>query len=85
LPDRGLVPRQRRGPPYAVHATPGEGIVSFDAARLVVNPVLLIAPLAELLLDLPWQNPHGRVFDGDGVLKRGWPGARPTLDQVQVL
>src|SRR5882724_9450434 len=41
--------------------------VSFDAARLVINSVLLVALLGELLLDGPRTRPHGRIFDGRRV------------------
>src|SRR6266568_1685935 len=64
---------------------PWQAVVSLDAARLVVNPVLLVALSSELLLDGPWSGPHGRVVDQDRVRKGLWPGARPALDQVQVL
>src|SRR6266702_7425736 len=64
---------------------PREAIVSFDAARLIINSVRLVALPGELLLGGPWPCPHCRIFDGHGVFERGWPGARPALDQVQVL
>src|ERR1700678_2722715 len=64
---------------------PRQAIVSFDAARLVINSVLLVALPGELLLGRPWPRPHGRIFDRDRVLEGLWPGARPALDQVQVL
>src|SRR5262249_34666424 len=60
---------------------PREAIVSFEAARFVVKSVLLVALPGELLLDDPWLGPHRRIFDGYHVLERGWPGARPALDQ----
>ena len=66
-------------------AVPGRPIVSFDAARLVIDPVFLVALPGELLLDRPWPRPHRRVFDGDLVVERVRPGPRPALDQVQVL
>src|SRR5262249_49512275 len=59
--------------------------VSLDTARLVIDPVLLLALLGEVLLDGPGLSPHGRIFDQDLVGKGLWPGARPALDQVQVL
>src|SRR6266853_6521842 len=62
-----------------------EGIVSFDATRLVIRFVFLVALFGELLFDGPWPRPHGGIFDRDDVLERGWPGPRPALDQVQVL
>src|SRR5713101_1585909 len=64
---------------------PREAIVSFNAARLIINPVLLIALLGELLLYGPGLSPHRRIFDGHDVLERSRPGPRPALDQVQVL
>src|SRR6266446_1293774 len=64
---------------------PREAIVSFDAARLVINSVLLVALPDELLLGGPWPGPHGRIFDGHGIFKRGRSGPRPALDQMQVL
>src|SRR5262249_19763666 len=29
-------------------------------------------------------SPHRRIFHGDDIFERGWPGARPALDKVQV-
>ena len=48
-----------------------EAHVSFDAARLVINPILLVALFCELLLGGPWLCPHGRIFDRDDVFERG--------------
>src|SRR5262245_7051699 len=59
--------------------------VSFDAARLVIDPVLLLVLLAELLDDRPGPRPHRRILDGRLVFKRVGAGARPALDQVQIL
>src|SRR5215831_7289424 len=59
--------------------------ISFDATRLVVDPVLLIALFRELLLDGPGPRPHGPILDGHGIVERGWAGPGPALDQVQVL
>src|ERR1700720_2998713 len=64
---------------------PRETIVSLDAARFVIKSVFLVALPGELLLDGPWPRPHRRIFDGDDVFERGWAGARPAFDQVQVL
>src|SRR5262249_44597006 len=64
---------------------PREAIISFDAARLVIKPVLLIALPGELLLDGPGLRPHRRIFDRDDIFERGRSGTRPPLDQVQVL
>src|SRR5262249_22204525 len=64
---------------------PREAIVSFEAARLVIDSVLLVALLGELLLYGPRPRPHRRIFDGRDVFERVWPGPRPALDQVQVL
>src|SRR5439155_10713110 len=64
---------------------PWETIVSFDAARLGVNSVLLVVLPDEILLGGPWPCPHRRVFNGHGIFKRGRTGPGPTLDQVQVL
>src|SRR5262249_5826743 len=63
---------------------PRETKVSFDAARLGVNSVLLIALSAELLLGGPRPGPDSRVFDSDLVCERVRPRRRPTLNQVQV-
>src|SRR5262249_30206070 len=60
-------------------------VVSFDAARLIIKSVLLVALPGELLADRPGLRPHRRIFDRGNVLKRGRPGARPALDQMQVL
>src|SRR5215471_12404021 len=59
--------------------------VSFDATRLVIKSVLLIALLGELFFDGPGLGPHGRIFDRHLIFDRGWSGPRPALDQVQVL
>src|SRR6266478_8462691 len=64
---------------------PRQAIVSFDAAWLVINSVLLLALFRELLLDGPRPRPHGRIFDRDHVREGLWPGARPALNKVQVL
>src|SRR4029453_851476 len=64
---------------------PWMAVVSFDAARLVIEPVVLVALLCELLLDGPGPGPHGRIFDRNDVFKRVRPGPLPALDQVQVL
>src|SRR5258708_3984251 len=49
---------------------PRQAIVSFDAAGLVVKPVVLVALPGELLADGPSLGPHRRIFDGDDVLER---------------
>src|SRR5262249_29663679 len=64
---------------------PGQAKVSLDAARLVINPVLLVTLSSELLLHGPWSGPHGRIFDQDLIREGRWPGPRPALDQMQVL
>src|ERR1700693_147237 len=64
---------------------PRQAIVSFDAARLGINSIFLVALPGELLPAGPWPCPHGRIFDRYSVFERGWPGPRPALDQVQVL
>ena|SRR6266849_2971619 len=64
---------------------PGETIVSLDAAWLGIEPVVLVVLLGELFLDGPGLSPHGRIFNGDDVFERGWPGPRPALNQVQIL
>src|SRR5207244_8246358 len=48
---------------------PRQAEVSFDAARLVVNSVLLVALLGELLLGGPWPRPPGLIFDRALVLQ----------------
>jgi hypothetical protein len=58
----------------------GEGIISFDAARFVIKPVLLVALLGELLFDCPWPGPYRRIFDGHRVFERPWSRACPALD-----
>src|SRR5580704_14876135 len=62
-----------------------EAEVTFDAARLVIEAVLLLALLRVIFLGGPWPRPHGRVFDGHGVFDRCWRGARKALDDMQVL
>src|SRR5262249_54296547 len=64
---------------------PRQAVISLDAARLVIDSVFLLALSAKLLLDGPRPGPHRRILDPDLVRQRPWPGARPALDQVQVL
>src|ERR1700722_18298215 len=64
---------------------PRETIIAFEAARFGINSVLLVALPAELLLYGPWPRPHGRIFDLDLVGEGLWSGARPSLDEMQVL
>src|SRR6202020_3241536 len=63
----------------------GKSEVSFDAARLVIDPVLLVALLLELLLDRPRLRPHRRIFNGRDIFERIRRGPRPALNEVQVL
>ena len=60
-------------------------IISLDAARLVISSIFLVALLCELLLGRSRPRPYRRVFCCDLVLKCGWAGPRPALNQVQVL
>src|SRR5215471_5834793 len=62
-----------------------ESVVAFNAAWFGINPVLLVALLAELLVDGPRSGPHRRILERDLVGERRRPGARPALDEVQVL
>src|SRR5262249_46792427 len=55
------------------------------AARLVINPVVLIALPGELLLYGPGLGPDRWIFDGHDVFERGRGGPRPALNEVQVL
>src|SRR5262245_37947576 len=64
---------------------PRMAVVSFDAARLVVEPVVLLDLLLELLLDRPGPRPHGSSFDQDHGFKRVRPGPFPALDKAQVV
>src|SRR5439155_10246799 len=64
---------------------PRQTIISFDATRLVVDPVVLLALPAELLLGGPWPRPHGGIVDRDNVFNRVRPNPSPALDQMQVL
>jgi hypothetical protein len=57
----------------------GKGIISFDAARFVIKPVLLVALLGELVFDRPWPGPYGGIFDGHRVFERPWSRACPAL------
>src|SRR6266404_3121452 len=77
----------RKGAVFHARSTqqPRKAIISFDAARLVINSVRLIALLGEFLLYGPGLSPHGRIFDGHDVFKRGRGGPRPALGEVQVL
>src|SRR5215470_5567191 len=47
-----------------------QAVVSLEAARLVINPVLLVALPGELLLHGPWSSPHCRILDQDLVRQR---------------
>src|SRR5262249_1341164 len=58
--------------------------IPFVAARLVVNPILLIALFRELLLDRPRPHPHRRVLDRGGVFERVWTGPCPSFDDMQI-
>src|SRR5260370_14167939 len=64
---------------------PRETKVAFEAARLGIQSILLVALSAELLLDGPRPRPHSRIFDRDLVRDGVWSDARPALDEVQVL
>src|SRR5712691_12486912 len=64
---------------------PRETIIAFEAARLGINSILLVALPAELLLDGPGPDPHGRIFDRDLVGEGHWSRARPSLNEMQVL
>src|SRR5271170_5432581 len=79
-------PRRKGGVFHAPSVQqPWQTIIAFEAARLGINPVLLIALPAELLLYGPWPRPHGRIFDRDLVGEGLRPSARPSLDEMQVL
>ena len=52
---------------------PGRPIVSFDAARLGIDPVLLVALPRELLLHGPRPRPHRRILDGHHIFERVGP------------
>src|SRR5205085_8624981 len=64
---------------------PRETIVAFDAARLGIDSVLLVALLREFLFESPRPHPHSRILDCDLVGDGPWTGAGPALNQVQVL
>src|SRR3984893_1232003 len=64
---------------------PREAIVSFGAAWLVINSVLLLVLLAELLLGGPGPGPHGRIFGGNFVIKCCRGGPPPAFHQMQAL
>jgi hypothetical protein len=51
-----------------------KAIISFNAARLVVNPILSVALSGVFLLSRPRPHPHGRVFDGDDIFELRRPG-----------
>src|SRR5580704_8256988 len=63
---------------------PRQAIVSFDAARLVIDPVLRLVLFDELLLGGPRPGPGVGIVGRDLIFKRGWSGPRPALDEVQV-
>src|SRR2546430_12146650 len=60
-------------------------IVAFDAARLVVEPVVLVALPREILLGGPGPGPHRRILDRHGIFERIGTSAPPALDQMKVL
>src|SRR5256885_879555 len=66
-PDRDRVPAQRRHLPRDAMHQPRETIVAFDAARLGIDSVLLVALLREFLFESPRPRPHSRIFDCDLV------------------
>ena len=66
LPDRDLVPPQRQALLRGFRAAAPAGIVSFDAARLVINSVLLLVLLGE------------RVFWVEGSHPGSSPRCAPT-------
>src|SRR5262245_43886462 len=60
-------------------------VISLDAARLVVNSILLFALPAEFLLYGPGPRPHRGIFDCDGVVEGGRACPCPAFDHMQVL
>jgi len=84
-PDRDRVPalKARRHAPSMQQ--PRQTIVAFNAARLGIESVLLVALLREFLFESPWPRPHGRILDGDARGEGHLTGAGPALNQVQVL
>ena len=66
-------------------SNPGRPIIALNAARLVIDPIFLVALPGEVLLDGPRPRPHGRILDHRLVGEGLWPGACPALDQMQVL
>src|SRR5262245_9293355 len=60
-------------------------IIAFDTARLVIDAVLLLALPGVLKLGRPGLCPHGRIVNGDDIFKRVGAGARPALDEMQIL
>src|SRR5581483_1650015 len=71
------------GHALSAHQT-GGSVVSFDAARLVVNSVFRVALPGELLLHSPRASPDRGIFDGDHIFEGIGAGARPALDEVQI-
>src|SRR5262249_32458268 len=63
---------------------PRMAIVSFDAARLVVEPVVLLALSREILFDGPGPGPHRRILDRHDVFQADRTGAPPALHQVKI-
>src|SRR5258705_7113750 len=56
---------------------PGEAIISFVAARLGIDSVLLVVLPGEFLLGGPGLCPHRRIFDRYSVFERVWARPRP--------
>src|SRR6266545_2913453 len=64
---------------------PRMAIVAFDAARLVVEPVVLVALPRELLLRAPRPGPYRRILDRHDIFEAARTSAPPALDQMKVL
>src|SRR5712671_1534901 len=80
-------PSLRKGGFFHARSThqPRKGIVSLDAARLVIDSIFLLALMGEFPLDGPWPHPHGRIVDRDLISKLSRAGPRPAFDHMQVL
>src|SRR5690349_12036544 len=70
--------------PRVVHNC-GETVISFPAARFDIDAVFFFALLGEILFHSPGPRPHRGIFDRHLIGERLWAGARPALDEMQIL
>src|SRR5262249_4835298 len=60
-------------------------MVSFVAARLRIDSVLLVALQDKVLLRCPRPHPYRRILDGDSIFERVRTGPGPPLHEMPIL